>query len=265
MDDERGTTEGPPVNAAVSDSLPAEYTEQAAEGTEEAAEGTEVAPEGTEPATGDGWPAPADGTAGAWQLHEAFGRGAGAPRAVGPAEGVAHAEFGLRAVAFAFDLTLVWAGTSIGAAFLLPVSRQLLGSADGSTRTADAVTVTLIGVALLAAAAYSMAVLRGSPGQLALGLATVGRRRGGALPVLVAAVRQLVLLGPGFLVPVVGVFVPLVVSDQDLYAALAVWLPLVGLAWYVLLAFSALASARGQGLHDLLVGSLVIREVEEAE
>ncbi|MGZ6343685.1 MAG: RDD family protein [Candidatus Limnocylindrales bacterium] len=246
---------------------PAEPTEpEESAGPAEAAEAEASAASPDEPEVESGWPAPEDGSPGAWQLREPLRRAAGEPRAGSPAPGVVYAEFGLRLVAFAIDLALVWVGTSIVAAFTLPAIRSLLRPADATTTDTvpETVGVALIAIVLLSGAAYSLAVLRGSPGQLAMGLATLGRGRGGQLPLVVAAVRQLLLYGPVFLVPLLGVLAPLFTSDQDMLAAVETWLPLGFLAWYLLLAVTALASPRGQGLHDLVVGSVVVREVDEA-
>ena len=212
-------------------------------------------------AAADRWPAPRDGAPGAWQLHEPYSGWAAQPRAAGPAAGVGYAEFGLRLAGFAIDLALVWVGTSILANFVLPAIRELMGGSTASSGEPEMVGITIIGLLLLVAMAYSVTVLRGSPGQLAIGLATVGGGRGARLPGIVAVVRELLLFGPAFVVPLLNVIVSFFVSDQDLASALTTWLPIAFLAWYLLLALTSLLSRRGQGLHDLAVGSVVIREV----
>lgn len=273
--DERRLEDEPGTEAAETSSAPARPgpaaadtgaadTEAAAAGAADAgAADAEAAPDEMSEAAAGRWPATRDGSPGAWQLHEPYSGWAAQPRAPGPAAGVGYAEFGLRLAGFSIDLALVWVGTSIVANFVLPAIRELMGGSNASSGEPEMVGIALIGVLLLLAAAYSVTVLRGTPGQLAMGLATLGGGRGARLPGIVALVRELLLFGPAFVVPLLSVIVSYFVTDQDLAAALTTWLPIAFLAWYLLLAIIALASPRGQGLHDLLVGSVVIREVSE--
>jgi hypothetical protein len=225
--------------------------------------------EGGEPTLEYEWPSGPDGAPGAWQLAEAFGRLAGAPSDVGPARGVVYAEFGLRAAAFALDFALVSVISGFVNQRLGSALQDLLNQQSGLSGTAEAYVLLLTilglvtGALLLIAFSYVLVVLRATPGQLALGLATLRRRDGRVLGIGAALVRTVLLFGP----LEVLAYYP---TGQGLYDSTSIAqhvgdvLPAVAALWYLALALSVFGDRRGRGVHDLAAGSVVIREVDEA-
>jgi uncharacterized RDD family membrane protein YckC len=213
--------------------------------------------------------APAQGGYGAWQLREPLGRWAGAPAAAGPAEGVAYAEFGLRAVAFAIDQAILYLMMRWFADVLNGRLALVTPEPDGSV---DPVLLLLVGLTATAAmlltsagiAVYGWRVLRASPGQLALGLSTLRHSDGAQIGTTTAFIRWILLFAPAIFMTgtpraVVGSIVWPYPSWLYDFFGLA---PLLVLVWYLLLGVTTLNDPRGRGLLDRLAGTVVVREID---
>jgi len=209
----------------------------------------------------------------AWEHLQPSGRWLGRPAAAGPAAGVAYAELGLRAAAFAIDVAVMFLVTSL----IQQVTSNTL--APLISQSTDILTWLLVAEALASglvvlALAYATAILRATPGQLAVGLTTLRADDGRALPFGAALRRQALLFGPVALLPFAGTLTewliqatatqiepPGVGAASSFLSTWPVWIgPLVGV-WLVVLGLSAFADPRGRGLHDRAAGSAVVREV----
>lgn len=190
------------------------------------------------------------------------GRWTGPPRAEGPATGLAYATFAARAVAFVVDLAVVAVVFQLSAAILEAVQTGVGPSEDGLTRLVllqDAVIIVLV----VGGFAWAWSVLGCSPGQLVAGLRTLRQSDGQRLPPLAAVGRAVLLLAP-WLVLSMGPALLQLLAGPTLGASgpspNTLWLLLAGVViiWYVVLAWSSLEDARGQGWHDKVAGSVVV-------
>jgi len=205
----------------------------------------------------------------AWRSFQPSSGWAGKPPAAGPAPGVAYAEFGLRAAAFAIDAGLVVLINNLVAGYAERLITGLLGYSDPVGIFTDLLAISLVtAVVLVAASAYAITVLRATPGQLAVGLVTLAGADGHVVPFRRAVVRQLVLFGPLGLIPIASALASLLVTTAfavDIGPGLSgsnwpYWILPAAAVWYVVLALSAIRDPRGRGFHDRLADSVVVRK-----
>ncbi len=215
------------------------------------------------------WPGGDDPGWEAWRSFQPSSRWAGKPSAPAPAPGVAYAELGLRAAAFAIDVAVALLISSLADSYL-----QGFIGLSGLPGDAVGMFTGLLAIAIVAAGAIvvgstsATSVLRATPGQLAVGLVTLTADGGQAVPFRRALVRQLLLIGPVCLIPVsttlASLLVAMAVSPDSESTTIATWpywiWPVVAVLWYLVLALPAIRDPRGRGLHDRLADSVVVRE-----
>lgn len=209
-----------------------------------------------------------------WDLEaEPIGRTL-APAAEGPAAGVSYVEFPVRAAAFALDavLLIVISDYASRAVYTFIFSGILgpsvaLGPAYQVLYLAVVAAVFAIIAVQALVVTYVVRVFRATPGQMAFGLFTLGRRNGRAMTGSAAFVRWLVLFAPLAML-VLGPLVITVLSQYmsfggqslpDWFALVSTVTQLAPVAWFVVLIASVLLDERGRGLHDQLSGSVVVR------
>jgi len=209
----------------------------------------------------------------AWDLDVEPVRHAFLPPAPPPADGVAWAELPLRAGALLIDFAIAGVATQLVGrvaswlfeSFVFPQIGD--PGSQGTTqviRAASLLLPTAITWALLiGSATYLWRVFRATPGQMALGLFTVGED-GRRLTVERAAVRFVVLALAWLLTTAVGVVSSMsMVMDPEggrgWYDAENLVMLVGPLAWYALLTLTIARDPRGQGLHDKVAHSVVVR------
>jgi uncharacterized RDD family membrane protein YckC len=211
---------------------------------------------------------PGSDEAGRWDIGYRPWRGAGSPSIDTPAIGVAWGELPVRAIAFLLDLVLIqFLVSNVGQAMAWVLSQTVLKSSGVSDPTLSAwlgsgLPVGVLAVIQVVAFVYFWRVFRASPGQMALGLFTVGSRDGLSLSKSRAFIRWLLLYMPAWLLTAgsaISVVLAFGVSrnfDQSTVSGLLATLPIL---WYLVLAISVGLSGRGRGLHDIAAASVVVR------
>lgn len=207
-----------------------------------------------------------------WDLDHEPASGTFMPGAPPPAEGVAWAELPLRAGALLIDLALAVVALDLVSRAAAWVFQELVFPMDGSplagTEQVLRATLILLPTAiawamLIGGATYLWRVFRATPGQMALGLFTL-RTDGRRLSTGAAATR-FVLLALGWLLSsaagTISLFVVALDPDasHEWYRLLEVVLLAAPVAWYGLLTVTIMRDSRGQGWHDRIAGSVVVR------
>ena len=206
---------------------------------------------------------------GAWDLE--WQPPAGTGRAPLDAAGGSsmYAEVPIRAIAFAIDFVLLAAAVQlIGQGMslvLLWISRSQPDIYPGALQL-GAGAVVLASLAVGATAIYFWRAFRATPGQMILGLFVLDADTGLRISGRSAAWRWLLLYAPLTPILTYSYVVNLVIGQQTaggpdplVIAAIAFFVPL---AWYALLAQSAIAEKRrGRALHDRAARSVVVRRL----
>jgi uncharacterized RDD family membrane protein YckC len=205
--------------------------------------------------------------AGRWDLDWAPGRHAGQLERYPPTPEASYAEFPLRALAFLLDVLLLWLLVQLisqGRGLIVLWYTRDSPEANDSTLVVSGLVFALIVVLATASTSYFWRVFRATPGQMILGLFVVQRATGLLLRRRATVARWLLLYAPLSVLFSYTAIVDVVIrgqliedGDALLLASAAFFLPLI---WYLLLGLSVLADRRrGRGLHDRLVGSVVVR------
>ncbi len=190
-----------------------------------------------------GWQTPPAGPS-SWQAPPSPPSWTPPPTQPGPAAGVAYAGFGIRLVAYIID------------GILLAIVETILGSivvgaafAGGTIGYGSLIGLAVINLVLSGAYfIYTWTRMRASPGDRLLGIMVLNAADGSPLTPNQAAMRWLVLAGPGALATLVS------------YGAGAgAILSLLVLLWYIYLAWSTATDPKRQGFHDKYVQSVVVK------
>jgi uncharacterized RDD family membrane protein YckC len=166
------------------------------------------------------------------------------PTQPGPAAGIVYAGFGVRLVAYILDGILLAIVESILGAIVVGASLTSGTLGYGSLVALAVINLVLSGAYFI----YTWTRMRASPGDRLLGLMVLNSADGSALTVNQAALRWVLLAGPGALATLgsygfgVGALISLLV-----------------LAWYIYLAWSTATDPKRQGFHDKYVNSVVVK------
>lgn len=192
----------------------------------------------------DSWQAPPAPPAG-WQAPPvAPASWAPPPTQPGPAAGIVYAGFVVRLVAYILDGILLAIVESILGAIVVGASLTSGTLGYGSLIGLAVINLVLSGAYFI----YTWTRMRASPGDRLLGLMVLNSADGSALTVNQAALRWVLLAGPGALATLgsygfgVGALISLLV-----------------LAWYIYLAWSTATDPKRQGFHDKYVNSVVVK------
>jgi uncharacterized RDD family membrane protein YckC len=166
------------------------------------------------------------------------------PTQPGPAAGIVYAGFVVRLVAYILDGILLAIVESILGAIVVGASLTSGTLGYGSLVGLAVINLVLSGAYFI----YTWTRMRASPGDRLLGLMVLNSADGSALTVNQAALRWVLLAGPGALATLgsygfgVGALISLLV-----------------LAWYIYLAWSTATDPKRQGFHDKYVNSVVVK------
>ncbi len=211
-------------------------------------------PEGSPPGAG-AWQAPPPPPSGGWQQQPPAPSNWGQPGAApsswspppveaGPAAGIAYAGFGARLVAYIVDGILLGIVETILGSLILGASL-----ATGTLNYGLLLVLALIDLALSAAYfIYTWTRMRASPGDRLFGLMVLNAADGSPLTTNQAAMRWLLLAGPGALATL-GTF----------GAGIGILISLLVFLWYIYLAWTTATDPKRQGFHDKYVSSVVVK------
>jgi uncharacterized RDD family membrane protein YckC len=191
------------------------------------------------------WQAPPAPPPNAWQAPPAPPSSWTPPPAQpGPAAGIVYAGFGVRLVAYILDGILLAIVESILGAIVIGTSFATGSLSYGSLIGLAVINLVLSGAYFI----YTWTRMRASPGDRLLGIMVLNAADGSPLTMNQAAMRWLVLAGPGALATLVS------------YGAGAgAIISLLVFVWYIYLAWSTATDPKRQGFHDKYVQSVVVK------
>jgi len=207
-----------------------------------AGQGSEPQADATPPPP-SAWPTPPPGPA-SWQVPPSPAGWTPPPVQAGPAAGIVYAGFGVRFVAYVIDGILLAIVETILGSIVVGAALAAGKVGYGSLIGLAVINLVLSGVYFI----YTWTRMRASPGDRLLGIMVLNAADGSPLTTNQAAIRWLVLAGPGALATLVSYG-----AGAGAIISLLVFL------WYIYLAWSTATDPRRQGFHDKYVRSVVVK------